>query len=115
MVIRGFVLTLEIRSDIFSLYKADIDISSYEKYFKLNFDFFSPALQKNVSEYLVPTGLYRKAFRSLVENVIIFMDLNFSPKTDVERLLSFFKGSEYAIYPSETEFRLSHSEVPILI
>jgi len=43
------------------------------------------------------------------------MDLDFSPEPDAEELLRFVKGSEYIKYPSQTEFRLSHSEVPILL
>ena len=111
-------------------YEANVDISSYrrspynEPKFKLDLgahnslqsDYFSPAsLQKFVSEYLVATGLYRRAFGNFFENVAIIMDLNFSPEPDAEELIRLVKGSEHTKYSSQTEFGLSHADVPVLL
>jgi len=121
--------TLVPSSYMTSAYEADVDMSSYrsrynEPKFKLDLgahyslqsDYFSPAsLQKFVSEYLVATGLYRRAFGNFFENVAIIMDLNFSPEPEAEELIRFVKGSEHTKYSSQTEFGLSHADVPVLL
>ena len=110
-------------------YEANVDMSSYrspynEPKFKLDLgahyslqsDYFSPAsLQKFVSEYLVATGLYRRAFGNFFENVVIIMDLNFSPESEAEELIRLVKGSEHTKHSSQTEFGLSHADVPVLL
>jgi hypothetical protein len=112
------------RSDMTSAYEANADISSYrsrynEPKFKLSLDDQS-SVRGSVSEYLLTTGLYRRAFKNFFGSVAIIMDLNFSPEPEAEELIRFVKGSDYIKYFSQTEFklsefRLSHSEIPILL
>jgi hypothetical protein len=116
-------------SDMTSAYEADVDMSSYrsrynEPKFKLDLgahyslqsDYFGLAsLQKFVSEYLLTTGLYRRAFGNFFGSVAIIMDLNFSPEPEAEELIRFIKGSEHTKHSSQTEFGLSHADVPVLL
>jgi len=131
MKVRELDLTLMVydfalvaRSDMTSAYETNADISSYrsrynEPKFKLSLDDQS-SVRSSVSEYLLTTGLYRRTFKNFFGNVAIIMDLYFSPEPDAEELIRFVKGSDYIKYFSQTEFklsefRLSHSNVPILI
>lgn len=116
IIIRGMVLTLAIRSDIYSEYRSNIKISTYKDIFKLTLDYYSPVLEQFIREYLVPTGLYRRSFRNSVGEVIIYKEMDILPRSDIEKtFLKFVRGTEYAKRPSETELRTIHGDVPVLM
>jgi len=118
----GPTLGIAVGFDMFSVYKADVDISShksnyYERKPKLYLhaksfeeDYFE---EKYVFEFLVPTGLYRRMFRNSAEGVVIHMESG-NVNIFIDELLRFVKGG-YARYPTQTEFMPNHSEVPVLI
>jgi len=116
--------TLVAVSDMISSYKADIDVSFYDSYynelkFKLTLNVHESvrkSVGKFVKEYLVATGLYRKALNNVLRNMILFIDVDFSSKSDSdEGLIKFVEDSEYVEIPSQSEFKLSHNDVPVLI
>jgi len=129
MKVRELDFTLVVSSDMISSYKADIDVSFYESYynelkFKLNLDVHESvrkSVRKFVTEYLVATGLYRKALNNVLRNMILFIDVDFSSKSDSDEglikfvLIKFVEDSEYVEIPSQSEFKLSHNDVPVLI
>jgi len=128
------MLGLAVGFDMFSVYKADVDISSHksiyyerklklylhaksfeEDYFeeKFVFEFLVPTVLNRGTEFLVPTGLYRRMFRNSAEGVVIHMESG-NVNIFIDELLRFVKGG-YARYPTQTEFMPNHSDVPVLI
>jgi len=129
--IRDLILSVYIDkySNEFYEYKTNIDISSYRTYFgrklKLDLDVRRSALHTFVTEYLVavnihrrasgsldldPANLYRRAFRDLDGDTIIFMEIDPSSKTSIKKIVEFREG-----VTTQTIFLPEHVDVPVLL
>jgi len=121
-----FELKLEVESVMTSAYEANADISSYtgryyEPKFKLRLDDQGYSARNSISEYLLTTGLHRKAFESFLYrgtlkdssgSVSIVMRPDFSPKSYREELLWFYVGAGLL---DQIDFSSTQANIPVLI
>ena len=118
-VVSSFEMSLLASSDIFSEYKADVDMSYYSSDLsKIKLKLYARGFEENhveeklIFEELPSSGLYAKTFRNSVGSVVIYMGSGIS-RAYIDDLIKFVKYAR--LFPSQTDFIPNHSAVLILI
>ena len=121
-VVSSFEMSLLASSDIFSEYKADVDMSYYSSDLsKIKLKLYARGFEENhveekfVLEELYSNGLYAKTFRNSLGSVVIYRESGIF-REYIDEIDELIKFVEYArLFPSQTDFIPNHSNVPILI
>ena len=118
-VVSSFEMSLLAGSDIFSEYKADVDMSYYSSDLsKIKLKLYARGFEENhveekfVLEELYSNGLYTRTFRNSLGSVVIYRESGIF-REYIDELVKFVIYAR--LFPSQTDFIPNHSNVPILI